>query len=95
MKVAGTDNPTSLQYSCINKNKSGARFCCQMAEWVPHIFCNVCVVKNHKSAKYSITTGVRENISTNLEYLEFYNFLCMFNLDTIKFYIIKLATILW
>ncbi len=42
--------------------------------WVPHMFCNVCAVKNHKSAKYSITTGARENISTNLESLEFKNF---------------------
>jgi hypothetical protein len=54
-----------------NEWKSDASFCCQVAAWVPDMFSNFYLVKNHKIAKYSTTTNTREKISTDLEPLKF------------------------
>jgi hypothetical protein len=77
-----------------NEWKSDASFCCQVAAWVPDMFSNFYLVKNHKIAKYSTTTNAREKISTDLEPLEFLNFFMYIwlTLKAIKFYLIKLAT---
>ncbi len=45
-----------------------------MAAWVPDIFCNCYLVKNHKISKNSSTTKAREKISTDLESLEILEF---------------------
>jgi hypothetical protein len=51
-------------------------------------------VKSHKIADNSTTTKAREKISTDLESAEFWNFfdMCCTKLETIKFYLAKLAT---
>ncbi len=54
-----------------NEGKSAASFRRQVAAWFPDIFCNFYLVKNHKIAKNSTTTKVREKISTDVESLEF------------------------
>jgi hypothetical protein len=50
---------------------SAASFCCQVAAFVPDMFCYFYLVKNHKIANKSATTEAREKISTYLEFLEF------------------------
>jgi hypothetical protein len=45
---------------------------------VPRYVLRLYFVKNHKIAKSSTTTKAREKISTDLESIEHYNFLCMF-----------------
>ncbi len=42
-----------------------------MAAWVPDMFCNFYLVKNYKIDNNSVTTEARENLSTDLESLEF------------------------
>jgi hypothetical protein len=42
-----------------------------MAAWLPDMFCNFYLVKNHKIAKNVTTTKAREKIITDLESLEF------------------------
>jgi hypothetical protein len=37
--------------SLTKEGKSAASFCCQVAAWVPDVFLNFYVVKNHKIAK--------------------------------------------
>jgi hypothetical protein len=49
------------------KDKSAASFCCQVAAWVPVMFCNFYLVKNHKIANDSKITKARENTSADLE----------------------------
>jgi hypothetical protein len=49
----------------LNEGKSAASVCCQVAAWVPDIFCNFYLAKNYEIAKNSMTT--REKISTDLE----------------------------
>jgi hypothetical protein len=57
--------------SNFNEGKSAASFCRQVAAWVPEMFCNFYLAKNHKIAENSTTTKAREEISTDLESLEF------------------------
>jgi hypothetical protein len=38
-----------------------------MAAWVPDMFCNFYLVKNHKIANNSRTTEAREKLSKNLD----------------------------
>jgi hypothetical protein len=54
-----------------NERKSAASFCSQVAAWLPDMFWNCYLVKNHKIAKNSTTTKAREKIITDLELLEF------------------------
>jgi hypothetical protein len=54
--------------------KSAVTFCPQVAAWVPDMFCNFYLGKNHKIAKNSTTTKAKEKISTHLKSLEFYEF---------------------
>jgi hypothetical protein len=54
-----------------NEGKSAASFCRQVAAWVPDMFCNFNLVKNHKIAKNSTTAKATEKISTDLKSLEF------------------------
>jgi hypothetical protein len=54
-----------------NDGKSAASFCHQVASCFPDMFCNFYLVKNHQIAKNATTTKAREQISTDLESLEF------------------------
>ncbi len=45
-----------------------------MVAWVPDMFYNFYLAKNHKIAKNSTTTNARGKISTALESLEFWKF---------------------
>jgi hypothetical protein len=49
-----------------------------VATWVPDTFCSFYFVKNHRSVNNSTVTEVRENFSTDLEFLELKK-LCMFD----------------
>jgi len=42
------------------EGKSAASFCRQVAAWLPDMFCNFYLVKNHKMAKTSTTTKATE-----------------------------------
>ena len=44
----------------VNQNNSAASFCCQVAAWVPDMFCYFYLVKNHKVATNSATIIARE-----------------------------------
>jgi hypothetical protein len=44
----------------INEKKSAASFCRQVAAWVPDMFCNFYLIKNHEMAKHSTTAKARE-----------------------------------
>jgi hypothetical protein len=50
----------------INDGKSAASLCCQVAAWVPDMFRNFYIGKNHKIAKNSTATKAREKITTDL-----------------------------
>ena len=54
-----------------NEGKSATRVCHQVAAWVPDVFHNFYLVKNHKIAYNPTTTDAREKVSTDLESLEF------------------------
>jgi hypothetical protein len=54
-----------------NWDKSAANICLWVAAWVPDMFCNFHEGKNHESSNNSRTTGAREKLSANVEYLEF------------------------
>ncbi len=63
-------------YSCKclysdNEGKSAARLCHQVAPWVPDMFCNFYLVKNHKITNNSATTEAGGKISSYLESWEF------------------------
>ncbi len=58
----------------INEDRSAAKFCHQVAAWVPDMFCKFCSVKSHKIANKSATIEARVKIITNLGSLEFQNF---------------------
>ncbi len=66
-------------YACINaiklcwsnQDKSAAKFCCQLAQWAPHMFCPFYLLKSHKIANNSTTAEAKEKISAGLESLEF------------------------
>ncbi len=72
-------------------DKSAASFCHQVTAWFSDMFCSFYLVKYYKIANNSTMTKARENMSTYLEYLEFYNFLryVWLNWKTTKFYLIK------
>ena len=55
-----------------NEGKSAASFCRQVAAWFPDIFSIFYLVTNHKIAENSTSTKATENISTDLEPLEFF-----------------------
>ncbi len=71
-----------------------------MAAWVPDMFCDFYLAKNHKIVNNSTTTEAGEKISKDLESLECWKFfdvgLAKFEsnqrVPAIKFYLIKLAT---
>jgi hypothetical protein len=44
----------------VNEEKSAASFYHQVAAWIPDMFCNFYLVKNHKVAKNSTTTKARK-----------------------------------
>jgi hypothetical protein len=55
-----------------NYDKLAAIFCRKLAEWVSDIFFNIYLVKIYKIASNLKTTEAREEISTDLEPLEFH-----------------------
>ncbi len=78
----------------MNEGESAASFCCQVAAWVPDLFCNLYFVKYPKVAKDFATTKAREKIAQIWNTQNFRNFLIHVgqNFKTIKFYFTKLAT---
>jgi hypothetical protein len=50
---------------------SAARFCCQVAAWVPDMFCNFYLVKSHNIVHNTTSTEAREKINRDLESIEF------------------------
>ncbi len=59
-----------------SEGKSAASFCRQVAAFVPDMFWNFYLVKNHKIAKKTQQPlKLEEKIGTDLEYLEFSGFL--------------------
>ncbi len=64
-----------------------------MAASVLDMLNNLHLVKNHEIVNNSTTSEAIEKISSNGEFLEFYNFLMYvwLNLKAIEFYLIKLA----
>jgi hypothetical protein len=44
----------------LQKGKSAASFCRQVAAFVPDMFCNIYLAKNHKIANNLATTEARE-----------------------------------
>ncbi len=53
-----------------NEGLSAASFCRRVAALFPDVFCNFCLVKNHKIANNSATTEAREKISAYSEFSE-------------------------
>ncbi len=47
-----------------NQDKSAAELYCQVAAWVPDMFCNFYLVKRHNIANNSATTEARGKTST-------------------------------
>jgi hypothetical protein len=58
---------TNIHFSS-NEGKSAASFLCKVAAWFLAMFCNFYLVKNHEK---STTTKAVEQISTDLESLDF------------------------
>jgi hypothetical protein len=52
--------PSLNQRRWMNEGKSAASFFCQVAAWVPDVFCNFYLEKNQKIAKNSTATKARE-----------------------------------
>jgi len=64
-------NWSQVKLSEINEGESAASFCRQVTAWVPDMFCNFYLVKNHEMANNSTTTKAGENISKDLDSWEF------------------------
>jgi hypothetical protein len=77
----------------INEEKSAARFCHQVAAWVPDMFCDIYLVKGHKIANNSATTETREKIITYLESVEFGKlfYICWTNFENYQILINKIS----
>ncbi len=58
-----------------NQDKLAASFCHQVAGWFSGIIGNIYLAKNHNFANNSTTAKAEEKISTDLESLEFLEFL--------------------
>jgi hypothetical protein len=56
------------------KGKSAASVCRRVAAWVPDMFRDFYLVKNHKIVKNSTTTKAREKIRSDLKSLQFKEF---------------------
>jgi hypothetical protein len=54
-----------------NEGKSADSFCHLVAAWVPDMFCNFDLVKNHKITNNSKRTEAGGKISTDLESVYF------------------------
>ncbi len=54
----------------VNEGISAGRFCCQVAPWVPNMFCKFYLVKSRIIANNSATTEARGKISTDWEYVK-------------------------
>jgi len=48
-----------LKVEILNEGKSAARFCHQVASWVPDMFCDIYLVKSHKNVINSASTEAR------------------------------------
>ncbi len=59
------------------RDKSAARLCHQVAAWVPVMFCNFYLARNHKIADSQQPAEAREKISTDWESLDLFR--CMFD----------------
>jgi hypothetical protein len=73
-----------------NQDKSAVRVSCQVAAWVPDMFCNFDLVNSYKIATNSATIEDRIKISTDSESLEFFMHVWL-NLKTTRFYLIKIS----
>ncbi len=72
-----------------NEGKWAANFCCQVATWFPDMFCNLYLVKNHKT-----TTKARKKIAWIWNPYNSRKSLMhvWLNFKTIKFYLVDIAT---
>jgi hypothetical protein len=73
-----------------NRDKSAARFCCQVAAWITDMSCNFYFVKSHKIVNNSAKNEVREKISTDLESLVFFD-VCLTKFENYQILLNKLA----
>ncbi len=62
-----------------NWAKYAVRFCHQVAAWVSDMFCNFCLVKNHKIGLYLTTTKAREKYALIWNYRNLEIFCFMFD----------------
>jgi hypothetical protein len=62
----------AVEAPALNKNKSAASFCCQVAAWIPDMFCDFYLVKNQKIVTNDSTTP--EAIDINSAHLESFEF---------------------
>jgi len=78
----------------INQEKSAARFCRQVAAWVPDMFSNCYLARNHKTANNSTTAEAIEKNKDRFKILKILECFCVFlnTFETFKFYFIKSAT---
>jgi hypothetical protein len=58
-----------------NQDKIAARFCRQVAAWVPDMYCNFYSVKNNKIAKDATATRAKEKEAQIWNIQNFRNFL--------------------
>ncbi len=75
-----------------NQHILAARFCRKVAAWVSDMFWNFYLGKNNKIANNSTTMKARENVSLDLESLEFEFLKVLQSIKTIKFNFINLST---
>ncbi len=73
---------TNSLFSTPNEDKSATRFCCQVAAWVPTMFCNFYLVKSCKFADNSATAEAGEK---NKHRFVILRFLELFDVRLTKF----------
>jgi hypothetical protein len=62
----------AVEVPALNKDKSAASFCRQVAAWIPDMFCNFYLVKNQKIVTNDSTMPEAiEEISADLESFKF------------------------
>jgi len=84
--------PSAKQLHQSKEDKSAASFGRQVAAWVPDMFCNFYLTKNHKIANNSTNTDATRTNEHRFWNLRIFRnfFMCVWlNLKTIKLYVIK------
>jgi hypothetical protein len=79
-------------------DESAASFCCQVAAWVPDVFCNFYFVKNPRIARNSAATDTNEKNKCKFGLLKILEKSAMnvrLHFKTIHFYLIEFSTDLY